>query len=113
MSGLGPSLMRKLLPVFEFDLAPGALKTFRYAPFRAGADSMQTGWNGGDRAGHSAALDSRGARREERRDLWNQTLDDADLASELAAHHRHGCGRIAHRARLARGIMPLWRAVRR
>ena len=39
--------------------------------------------------------------RSERLTLWKQALGDEELAEELARHHRHGAGRIAHLARLA------------
>ena len=41
---------------------------------------------------------------EERRQLWHSALGNRELAEHLAKQHRHGSGRIAHLARLARHL---------
>ena len=38
--------------------------------------------------------------REEREQLWEKAIGETELAIDLARHHRHGCGRIAHLGRL-------------
>lgn len=103
-TGLAPLLiLRGLVPVFEFELAPGDRKKLPEIPFHRGAVLALTGIDG--------TVDAAGAptshwtlpvpSADERRQLWTTALDDPTLARQLARDHRHGSGRIAHLGRLA------------
>jgi hypothetical protein len=102
--GLAPLLaLRGLIPVFEFDLAPGERKPLPDVPWHRGAVIALCGPDG--------SVDSGGAATahwsvpvppiDERASLWASALDDETLAARLAREHRHGSGRIAHLGRLA------------
>jgi len=106
-AGLAPLLLlRRAVPVFSFDLAPGDRKVVPTIPGYDGPILALAGPDG--------ILDtgSRGALRwtpptpneDERRELWIRALGPAaaDLAADLAANHRHGAARIAELGRLAR-----------
>jgi hypothetical protein len=110
--GMGPwLLLRGLLPVHRFELGPGERKVV--API-AGYDGPVIALCGPDGSvespngaalGWSLPVPPRG----ERAMLWRQALGAGELADEpagelageLARHHRHGSGRIAHLGRLA------------
>ncbi|MBW4484562.1 MAG: ATP-binding protein [Tildeniella torsiva UHER 1998/13D] len=105
LPGLGPWLrLRRLLPVFSVDLAPGEHRTLPPIPFSDGPLLALTGPDG--------YLDAIGRdvlswtlpvpHQDERQTLWQQAIANPDLAAELARHHRHGSGRIAQLGRLAR-----------
>jgi hypothetical protein len=104
-AGLSPLLrLRKLVPVFSFDLGPGDRKVLPDIPLYRGAVIVLCGPDG--------TIDTRGAPTaqwtlpipgvDERRELWSAALGDSALAAELARNHRHGSGRIAHIGRIAR-----------
>jgi hypothetical protein len=104
LTGLGPYLiLRNLLPVFCVELAPAERKTL---PALAGYDGPKLALCGpegsvdfgGEPAGNWV-IEIPG--REGRASLWRSATDNSDLADQLAKHHRHGFGRIAHLARLA------------
>jgi hypothetical protein len=92
-----------LLPVFCFDLGPGERKSIPALPFYKGPTLALCGPDG--------IVESLGETPRswsipvppapERRLLWREALGVDDLADDLARYHRHGCGRIAHLARLA------------
>jgi hypothetical protein len=102
--GLGPWLiLRRLLPVFCFDLAPGERKTLPSLPGYRGPVLALCGPDGSiETAGGSAVSWSLPVPpREEREQLWQAALGNHELAATLARYHRHGSGRIAHLGRLA------------
>lgn len=96
-------ILGSLLPVFSFELGPGEKKTIPTLPSYIGPRLGLCGPDG--------VLEANGETPrswtvtvppvEERRVLWRKTLIPETLADDLATHHRHGCGRIAHLARLA------------
>ena len=108
VSGLGPWLtMRGLLPVCCYELAPGER---RRLPVIAGYRGPMLALCGID--GFVETLEGTAATwivplpsRSEREALWRSSLDDgtrSGLVEQLARDHRHGSGRVAHLARLAR-----------
>ncbi|MDT5062500.1 MAG: hypothetical protein QOH63_2959 [Acidobacteriota bacterium] len=107
IGGLAPLLiLRRLLPVFCFDLAPGERKILPVLPFYRGAMLVLCGPDGSVEASGGAALSWSlpVPRVEEREALWQAALGVTELAQELARQHRHGSGRIAHLGRLARHL---------
>ena len=104
-AGLVPWMaLRRLLPVFCFDLGPGDRKSIPPLPqYRGPVLAL---------AGPDGAIESAGEAvrswtltvpsREERRMLWSIALGDDDLAAHLSENYRHGSGRIAHLGRLVR-----------
>ncbi len=105
IAGLGPwLLLRRLIPVFCFELAPGERKRLPETPGYQGPVVALCGPDG--------AVESRGEpalswliptpREEERRSLWLAAIGDPRLSEQLAGSHRQGCGRIAQLGRLAR-----------
>jgi hypothetical protein len=109
VAGYGPWLvLRGLLPVFCYELAPGERRRLPPLAGYAGPLLAIAGPDGSVDTSRGAAADwtlpvpSQTARV----DLWNAALggtqDSADLALDLATAHRHGAGRIAHLGRLAR-----------
>jgi hypothetical protein len=97
-------LLRELLPVFCLELAPGERKSLPPLPFYTGPVLALCGPDGsvdfgGEPAGNWNVTTPP---REERLALWNAAIGQPELAANLARHHRHGCGRIAHLGRLAR-----------
>jgi hypothetical protein len=105
IAGIAPwILLRGFLPVFVLDLAPGERKSMPPLPFYSGPVLALCGPEGSaDFCGEPAGNWSIGIpAREERQELWNTAIGEPELAAELARHHRHGCGRIAHLGRLAR-----------
>jgi ATPase family associated with various cellular activities (AAA) len=104
-TGLGPwMLLRRLRPVFRFDLAPGERRSVPDLAGYHGPVLIVCGPDGSvETAAGSAlswALPVPGGSERER--LWKAALGDGNLAGELARDHRHGAGRIAHLGRLAR-----------
>jgi hypothetical protein len=104
-TGLGPwALLRGLLPVFCFDLAPGERKALPAVPCYRGPVLALCGPDG--------SIESSGRPAPswvlpvpppaEREQLWNAALGAGDLAAALARDHRHGSGRIFHLGQLAR-----------
>ena len=105
VAGLAPFIvLRKLLPAFCLELAPSERKSLPVLPGYGGPVLALCGLDGSVDFGGEAAANWVIAvpPREERRELWQTATGDPDLAEELARHHRHGCGRIAHLGRLAR-----------
>jgi hypothetical protein len=106
-NGLGPWLiLRRLLPVFCFELAPGERKILPELSFYRGPVLVLCGPDGSVEAAGGAALSWSlpVPRVEEREQLWQAALGVSELAQELARQHRHGSGRIAHLGRLARHL---------
>jgi hypothetical protein len=104
LHGLGPWVsMRELLPVFTLELAPGERKILPVIAGYRGPILALCGPDGSVEAAGGAVLSWTlpVPPREERRQLWHVALRNGDLAAELAWHHRHGSGRIAHLGRLA------------
>jgi hypothetical protein len=105
LAGLAPWLfLRRLLPVFCFDLGPGERRSLPLLPFYQGPVLVVCGPDGSVEAAGSAALSWSlpVPARDERQGLWRRALDDDALAEVLARDHRHGSGRIAQLGRLAR-----------
>jgi hypothetical protein len=109
LAGLGPwLLLRRLLPVFCYELAPGDRRRLPNLPGYDGPIVVLCGPDGSiDSTSGSAAnwvlpvppVDGRC-------EVWRRALggtsETGELAEQLAAHYRHGAGRIAHLGRLAR-----------
>jgi hypothetical protein len=103
-AGLGAWLiLRRLLPVFCYEFAPGERKVLPEIPFYRGPVLVLCGPDGSVEAADGAALSWRlpVPAVEEREQLWQSALGEGALALELARQHRHGSGRIAHLGRLA------------
>ncbi|MCI0744226.1 MAG: ATP-binding protein [Verrucomicrobia subdivision 3 bacterium] len=103
-NSLGPwLLLRGLLPVFRFELGPGERKLIAPISSYGGPVIALCGPDGSVESPNGAALSWSlpVPGREERARLWEQALGVGELADELARHHRHGSGRIAHLGRLA------------
>jgi hypothetical protein len=106
--GLGPwLLLRRALPVFEFNLAPGERRCLPTIPGYRGPRLAICGPDGSVEAGERPPLSWRLPVPEagERQELWQQALGSGDdaiaLARQLARDHRHGCGRIAQLGQLS------------
>lgn len=105
VDGLSPWLfLRRLLPVFCFELGPEERKQLPSLPHYSGPILVLCGPDGSIEAAGGASLSWTipVPPFEERRALWDLALDNSELAYNLARHHRHGSGRIAHLGRLAR-----------
>lgn len=109
VAGLGPwLLLRRLLPVFCYELAPGERRRLPHVPGYQGPVVVVCGPDGSIESAQGAAASWTlpVPPLEGRRGLWLKALGDThevtDLAGQLAADHRHGAGRIAHLGRLAR-----------
>ncbi|WP_437755032.1 ATP-binding protein [Sorangium sp. So ce1389] len=106
--GLAPLLLlRRLLPVFSFDLSPGDRKPVPRICGYEGPVLLLAGPDGmidtGGRAALRWTLPMPAV--DERARLWQASLGPAsagELASELAVTHRHGAARIAELGYLAR-----------
>jgi hypothetical protein len=104
-TGLSPWLMlRWLLPVFCYDLAPGERKILPLLPHYHGPMLVLCGIDGSVEAAGETPLNWKipVPPRGERRSLWQEALDDPELADTLARYHRHSAGRIAHLGRMAK-----------
>ncbi len=104
LAGLEPwLLLRQLLPVFCWELAPGERQVLPPLPFYGGPILALCGPDGSVEAAGSDALNwlLPVPSRAERQLLWQRGLGHPDLAADLARHHRHGSGRIAQLGRLA------------
>jgi ATPase family associated with various cellular activities (AAA) len=102
--GLGPLLfLRRLLPVFCFELGPGERRIVPSLPFYSGPALALCGQDGSVEARGESPSAWRVAvpPRQERRQLWKVALGDDSLADELASNYRHSSGRIAQLGRLA------------
>jgi hypothetical protein len=96
-------LLRGLLPVFCFDLAPGDRKLLPLLSGYRKPVLVLCGPDGSLEASGETVLSwpLPVPEREERQQLWQQALGNPTLATELAQHHRHSSGRIAQLSRLA------------
>jgi hypothetical protein len=110
VAGFGPwLLLRRLVPVFCQELAPGERRRLPDLPGYDGPMLIVCGPDGsievaqGVAASWSLPVPSQAGRRS----LWQVALAGgsngaaANLAEQLARDHRHGAGRIAHLGRLA------------
>ena len=103
IAGLVPLLiLRDLLPVFCFELGPGERKMLPPLPRYRGPILALCGFDGSVEAASGSALtwSLPVPPREEREELWVKAIGKCEVATDLARHHRHGCGRIAHLGRL-------------
>ena len=102
-------LLRGLVPVFCYSLAPGEQAYLADARRLRGPVLAICGPDGSVHAHGEAALTWRLAVPPwpEREVLWHEALGDAKLARTLAGEHRHSSGRIAELARGARHIAAL------
>lgn len=106
LNGFGPWLtLRGLLPVFTCELGPSERRVLPPLPGYSGPMLALTGPDGGVETTHGAmpvwTLPVPPV--SERAILWRSALGDStgNLADNLARHHRHSAGRIAHLARSA------------
>lgn len=102
---LGPWLfLRRLLPVFCAEFAPGERKILLPIPYYRGPVLVVCGPEGSveTRVGTALNWALPIPSRAEREQLWSGALGNGELAGELARVHRHSSGRIAHLSRLAR-----------
>jgi len=107
IAGLTPwLLLRRLLPVFCYSLAPGEQRTVPALTGYAGPIVVTCGPDGSVQSRGEAAPSWRIAapQRSEREDLWRGAIGDEELARALADEHRHSSGRIAELARGARHV---------
>jgi len=104
-AGAGPwLLLRRLLPVFAYELGPGERRQLPALPGYEGPRVVLLGLDGWVDSMGGSALSWRVEvpSAAERTRLWQSALGDEELAADLATRHRHGSGRIAHLGRLAR-----------
>jgi len=104
-TGVGPwLLLRRLLPVFAYELGPGERRQLPPLPGYEGPRVVLLGPDGWVDSMGGSALSWRVEvpPTAERARLWDSALGDEGLAIDLATRHRHGSGRIAHLGRLAR-----------
>jgi hypothetical protein len=104
LSGLGPFLrLESLTPVFCCILAPGERKVLPLIRNYEGPVLALAGPDGSIEAAGGAPISwaLTVPSREERRRLWLSAVASEAVAEDLARHHRHGAGRIAHLGRLA------------
>lgn len=104
-SGITPWLaLDDLLPVFECELGPSERFELPELVGYDGPRIVTAGPDGGiaARDGAPFAWHVPVPSPDERRRLWAHELGDEAVAAELGVAHRHGCGRIAELARLAK-----------
>lgn len=104
-AGLAPWLiLRQLVPVFCMDLAPGERKLLPEIFCYPGPILVLCGLEGGVEVGSEPAQSwlIPTPPRSEREGLWYAALGNAELAADLARHHRHSSGRIAQLGQRAR-----------
>jgi hypothetical protein len=96
-------LLRHLLPIFCYDLAPGDRKILPSLPFYQGPVLAVCGIDGNVEAPAETVLNwvVPVPNVEERQQLWHLAIADETLSAELAQQHRHSSGRIAQLGRLA------------
>jgi hypothetical protein len=107
VAGLGPwFVLRRLMPVFICDLGPSERRVLPPIPGYTGPLLIQAGPEGGVETsrGSPASWTLQVPPPAERGVLWRASLgaENSLLADQLAAHYRHGSGRIAQVGRLAR-----------
>lgn len=102
--GLGPWLwLQDRLPVWQVTLAPGERRRLVGIPGYAGPMLVATGLEGSiEGPGAVAQWRLPVPPAEERARLWRAALGDDVAVDRLAAHHRHGAGRIAELGQAAR-----------
>lgn len=104
ISGLSPWLrLRQLLPVFCRALGPGEQHTLPAIPAYDGPVLALCNLDGSLEAQQGTVLNwvLPVPPAPERQQLWQAALGNADLAADLAYHHRHSSGRIAQLGALA------------
>lgn len=104
-AGLAPwLLLRRLLPVFCLEIAPGERKSVPALSFYKGPLLALCGPDGGvDFGGEPAGTWTIAVPPSaERRTLWSTAVGNPVVADSFARQRRHGCGRIAHLGRMAR-----------
>ncbi|MGA1870574.1 MAG: ATP-binding protein [bacterium] len=102
--GLSPWLiLRKLLPVFCLELAPGERRILPKLPLYRGPILALCGPDGSVEVGGGVAVSWSipVPIMEERYKLWQIALNDSLIGEEFARNHRHRSGRIADLGRLA------------
>lgn len=105
VGGVAPwLLLRRLLPVFSYELGPAERRQVPSLPGYAGPVVVLLGPDGSVQTAAGAAPSWRVdvPIPVERARLWEQALGVPDVAADLATRHRHSAGRIAHLGRLAR-----------
>ena len=103
--GLVPWLaLDELVPVFECELGPSERFAIPQLPGYDGPRIVTAGPDGGisGEAGAPFAWHVEVPPEDERSALWLAELGDETIATKLGTAHRHGCGRIAELARLAK-----------
>jgi hypothetical protein len=101
---MGPlCLVKKVIPVFEYDLAPGEQKALADLPGYNGPRMVITGLDGSVNVRRGSVLNWTipAPLKDERKKLWRHYLGDETMAMYLAENHVHGAGRIRELAELA------------
>ncbi len=95
-------LLRHLIPVFCYDLAPGERKVLPALPFYSEPILVVCGIDGNIEATAETVLNwvVPVPDVEERQQLWQLAIGNETLSAELAHQHRHSSGRIAQLGRL-------------
>ncbi len=96
-------LLRTLIPVFCYDLAPGERKILPSLPLYQDPILIICGIDGNLEVPTETVLNwvIPVPTVEERQQLWQLAINNETLSSELAHQHRHSSGRIAQLGRLA------------
>jgi hypothetical protein len=96
-------ILRGLLPVYLVEVAPGERRKLPDLPDYTGPVLAITGPDGSVMQRSETLLNWTlpVPPRHEREELWAAITPDAQLAADLAQHHRHSSGRIAHLGRVA------------
>lgn len=105
VGGVTPWLaLEGLVPVFECELGPSERFEIPRLPLYDGPRIVTAGPDGGisGEAGAPFAWHVEVPPPEERSRLWYGELGDESVSAQLGTEHRHGCGRIAELARLAK-----------
>ena len=101
---LGPlCLIKKLIPVFEYDLAPGEQKSLPELPGYDGSKIVIMGLDGNIDAQSGSVLNWTipAPSKKERKKLWESYLGDERMAQYMADNHVHSAGRIMELSQLA------------
>ena len=104
IAGLGPwLLLRKMLPVFCYELGPGDRRILPTVPYYDGPVVALCNEDGAVESDGETPLSWKLGvpPPEERLELWQAAIGAPELAEELALRHRHGSGRIAYLSRAA------------
>ena len=104
LQGLGPlCLLKNLLPVFEYEMAPSETQMVPTLPGYKGPRLVIIGPDGNVEC-ETGTLTEWGIpvpNQKERHKLWQHYLDDSKLAGQLARDHVHSAGRIRALSELA------------